>query len=230
MGFEVLSHFQCGAWQTRMKMADEFQILLFCCSCVWCSHAETWKHWNIIFLQHKGCFYHSPEILQGLHTTGTALLLYCIKPTKLLPAENQFLHGSYYRTLICTRKKCVVSRLIKLSFNIMAFRLLRRDEEHKKKKKTTQQKSEVIWETSWFLTNGCRGLWKAEMHLGIPSACTVWKLSAPHFQTLLYLWGITQPNYTHLNPSRCGREQAGKWNDQEREPVSGTSPCQRYHP
>lgn len=36
------------AWQTPMKMADEFQLFLFCCSYVWCSHFETWKCWNAI--------------------------------------------------------------------------------------------------------------------------------------------------------------------------------------
>lgn len=166
---------------------------------------------QLLFLRDKGCFYHSPEILQGLHTTCTAPLLYCIKPTKLLPAENQFLHGSYYRTLICTWKKYVLPGLTKLSFNITAFCLLGRDEEHQKKKKNPNkpQKSEVMWETSWFLTNRCRVLWKAGMRLGIPSVCTVRELSAPQFQTLFHLLGVIQPNYGELNPRGCGGEWVG---------------------
>lgn len=97
MVFEVPPHLQCEAWQTQMKIDNEFQIFCFVALVF---DVETW----LLFLHNKGCFYHSPEILQGLHKKCRILLLYRIKTMKLLPAENQFLHSSYYRPLICTRR------------------------------------------------------------------------------------------------------------------------------
>lgn len=63
-------------------------------------------------------------------------------------------------------------------------------------------------QTSCFITNGCRVLWKAGMCLGIPSACTLWALPAPQFQTQLYPLGVLRPNYAELNPGGCGGERA----------------------
>ena len=48
------------------------------------------------------------------------------------------------------------------------------------------------------------------MCLGIPLVCTVRELSAPQFQTLLYLLCIIQPNYVKLNSGGCGGERAGR--------------------
>lgn len=123
MCFEVPPRLQCGAWQTQMKTVNEIQVFLFCCSYVWCF--GTRKCWNVTAI----LAWSALKYCRVTHNTHSAV--YWIKPTKLIPGENQFLHGSYYGTLllICTRKKCVLPRLIKLSFNSTAFCLFRGDEE-----------------------------------------------------------------------------------------------------
>lgn len=47
MVFEVPLHLQCGAWQTQMKMDNEFQIFCFAALVF---DVETQKCWNAIVI------------------------------------------------------------------------------------------------------------------------------------------------------------------------------------
>lgn len=94
--------YNAGPGKLRWKWIMNFRFFVLLLLCLMLKPKNIGM--RLLFLHDKGCFYHSPEILQGLHKKCRILLLYHIKTMKLLLAENQFLHSSYYRPLICTRR------------------------------------------------------------------------------------------------------------------------------